>query len=77
MHALIAVAQDESAPAALADEAGRSLARICARRRQDLDDLVMANMNEHAYLAYDREIARQQRADPSLRMERGKAGSGQ
>jgi predicted hydrocarbon binding protein len=76
IRVLIAVAQEQSASEELAREAGRSLAKICARRRQDLDDLVMASMPEHAYMTYDREIARQQHEDPALKMERGEVGSG-
>jgi hypothetical protein len=73
---LVQLAQDDDAPGALADAVGRTLAQICFRRSQDLDDLASANMTDAAFLGYDHEIARLQREHPHVRMSRGAIGSG-
>ena len=69
-RALLQVAQDPDAPAKLSVAAGTALGTICFRRAQDLDDLASAQMNEEAYVAYDREIARLQRERPDVRIRR-------
>jgi hypothetical protein len=74
VRALIRVAQDPDLPEALASAAGASLARICFRRSQDVDELEMADFTGAAYMAYDAEIARLLRASPDAKMRRRRAG---
>lgn len=76
LEALIELATCSDAPPALAAAAGRSLAQICFRRSQDLDDLVAARMSGDAYVDYDSEIAQLQRMMPWSKMRRGTVGSG-
>jgi hypothetical protein len=59
----------------LARGAGETLAGICFRRSQDIDELLMANMSEAAYLCYDEAISRLLTAHPATRMRRGRIGS--
>jgi HEAT repeat protein len=76
ISALVRLATDDDLPAVLSPGAGRSLANICFRRAQDVDELVMAEMTAAAYEAYDAEIARLQRILPDRTMRRGIVGSG-
>lgn len=70
LRALIRVAQRTDVPEALSSAVGASLGRICFRRAQDLDELVMADFNGPAYLGYDTEVARLLRLSPEVKMRR-------
>ena len=70
IRALIRVAQRLDVPDALASSVGATLGRICFRRAQDVDELVMADFSGPSYLAYDMEVGRLQRLDPSVKMRR-------
>jgi hypothetical protein len=70
IEALTRVAQQIDVPPDLATEAGRSLGRLCFERAQDVHELDMAMFAGEADLAYDTEVARLQRLDPSVTMRR-------
>jgi hypothetical protein len=70
MRALIRVAQNADLPDALASAVGASLGRICFRRSQDVDELVMADFSGPAYLGYDKEVARLLLLAPHVKMRR-------
>jgi hypothetical protein len=70
VRALIRVAQNPDVPEALSSAVGASLGRICFRRAQDVDELVMADFTGAAYISYDMEIGRLQRLAPNVKMRR-------
>jgi hypothetical protein len=74
VDALVVLATRDEAPE-LAHAVGETLAGICFRRAQDIDDLLMADMSEGAYLGYDEAISRLLTAHPSTRMRHGRIGS--
>jgi hypothetical protein len=70
IEALTRVAQQIDVPPTLAAEVGRSLGRLCFERAQDVHELDIAMFSEEADRAYDTEIGRLQRLDPSVKMRR-------
>lgn len=70
VRALIRVAQRVDVPDALASAVGATLGRICFRRAQDVDELVMADFSGSAYIGYDKEVARLLRLAPDVKMRR-------
>ncbi len=70
IEALTRVAQQIDVPPELATEAGRSLGQLCFERARDVHELDMAMFSEEADRAYDTEIGRLQRLDPSVKMRR-------
>jgi len=70
IEAFTRVAQQIDVPPELAAEVGRSLGRLCFERAQDVHELDMAMFSEEADRAYDIEVGRLQRLDPSVKMRR-------
>jgi hypothetical protein len=74
IDALATLATREEEPE-FAHAVGETLGEICFRRARDVDELVMADMTEGAYLGYDGAVARLLKAHPAVQMRRGGIGS--